>query len=203
MNKKKVMLFLIMLLTIMNTHALKNDSKELTERNECEHFELSIANKDDTLTKVSCYDTYDDTKKAMNESEEKDLIILERVNDVTKIIDAKYALVYLDRGDVVTYLYTNNSFKTSLTYMNNSSNYGATDGALIDFIYTNKAAKIKKIETIVIVPKIHPYTIQTIAVIFSGFTTLIVSLITIIFEIQNPAAAAQTAILINLDQNVI
>ena len=143
MNKKKVMLFLIMLLTIMNTHALKNDSKELTERNECEHFELSIANKDDTLTKVSCYDTYDDTKKAMNESEEKDLIILERVNDVTKIIDAKYALVYLDRGDVVTYLYTNNSFKTSLTYMNNSSNYGATDGALIDFIYTNKAAKIK------------------------------------------------------------
>ena len=143
MNKKKIMLFLIMLLAIINTYALKNDSKELMERNLCSYFELAIANKDDSLTRISCYNTYDDAKKAMNAREEKDLIILERVNNVTKIIDAKYALVYLDRGDVLTYLYTNNSFKTSLTYMNNSSNYGATDGALIDFIYTNKAAKIK------------------------------------------------------------
>ena len=44
---------------------------------------------------------------------------------------------------MVTYLYTNNSFKTSLTYMNNSGNYGATDGALINIIYSNKAAQIR------------------------------------------------------------
>ena len=122
MKKLKYILFFCMLLTTINAYALKSDDKELTERNVCEHFELALANSDDTITSVSCHESYDDAKSAMNTNEEKDLIILERSNNKTKIIDAKYALVYLDRGDVVTYLYTNNSFKTSLTYMNNSGN---------------------------------------------------------------------------------
>ena len=143
MRDKKLILFLIVLLTIINTSALKSDSKELLDRNTCEHFELAIAKSDDSIESISCYDNYDEAKKALSENEVKDLIILERKNNVTKVIDAKYALVYLDRGDVVTYLYTNNSFKSSLTYMNNSSNYGATDGALINIIYTNKAAEIR------------------------------------------------------------
>lgn len=135
--------FFTMLLFTLNVNALKSTDANLTGRKVCEKIELAKANSDGTIEKVDCFSNYNDAKARMNESDDKSLIILERNNSITKIIDAKYALVYLDRGDVLTYLYSSNSLKTSITYMNNYANYGATDGAFIELNYSNKAAKIR------------------------------------------------------------
>ena len=143
MRKLRIITFLIMLLFTINTNALSRNDSNLKNRNECSKFELAKANTDGTITKNSCFDDYNSAKVKMNETIDDSLIILERSNGVTKIIDAKYALVYLDRGDVLTYLYSSNSLKSSLTYMDNYSGYGATDAAFLELNYSNKAAKIR------------------------------------------------------------
>lgn len=142
MKKLWYLSFLIILLASYNVNALKSTDSALINRKVCDKIELAQANSDDTITSVACFNDYQSAKAKMNESSDTSLIILER-GTATKIIDAKYALVYLDRGDVLTYLYSASNVKTSITYMNNSSSYGATDGAFLELNYSNKAAKIK------------------------------------------------------------
>ena len=132
-----------MLSFTINVKALSYNSSELKKRNECSKIELAKANSDGSIEKIECFDDYNAAKNKMNENEEKALIILERKDNVTKVIDAKYALLYLDKGDKLTYLYTSNSCKTELTYMDNYSGYGATDAAFIELNYSNKAVKAK------------------------------------------------------------
>ena len=80
----------------------------------------------------------------MNEvTDDNSLIILERSNNITKVIDAKYALAYLDKGDTVTYLYSSSGLSSTLTYMDNYSRYGAIDAAFLDINFSNKAVKVK------------------------------------------------------------
>ena len=143
MRKLLYVVLFIMLSFTFNVSALGRDSADLKNRNVCEKIELAKANSDGSITKVNCYNDYNSAKAKMNESEERDLIILERSNNTTKIIDAKYALLYLDHGDKNTDVYNNSSFSSSITYMNNYGNYGATDAALIEINYSNKAAKMK------------------------------------------------------------
>ena len=127
----------------MNVYALGRNSSDLKNRSVCSKIELAKANKDGSITKVECYSDYNSAKNKMNEIDDNSLIILERSNSVTKVIDAKYALLYLDQGDKNIDVYNNSSFSTSLTYMNNYSNYGATDAALLEINYSNKAAKLR------------------------------------------------------------
>ena len=143
MSKLKYLVFLTVLSFSFNVYALRRDSDELKNRKVCEKFELANANTDGSITKVNCYNDYNTAKNKMDESSDKSLIILERSNDVTKVIDAKYALAYLDRGDKVTYLYSGSNLKTSITYMDNYYGYGAPDAAFLEINYSNKAAKIK------------------------------------------------------------
>ena len=143
MRKLKFLVLFIMLSFTFNVYALRRDSNELKNRNVCSKIELAKANKDGSITKVECYSDYTAAKNKMNESDDTSLIILERSNNVTKVIDAKYAILYLDHGDTNTNIYNNSSFSSSITYMNNYSNYGATDAALLDINYSNKAAKIR------------------------------------------------------------
>lgn len=143
MRKLKILVLFVVLLCTLNVNALTRDDANLKNRVMCNKFELAKANTDGTITKEECFNDYNSAKDKMNELDDNSLIILERNNNITKIIDAKYALVYLDRGDKITYLYSSSTLKSSLTYMNNSANYGATDAALIDINYSNKAAKIK------------------------------------------------------------
>ena len=143
MKKVLYLMLFIMLSFTINVRALSYNSSELKERSICPNFELAKANSDGSITSVSCFTDYASAKNTMDENEDNSLIILERNNNITKIIDAKYALVYLDKGDVVTYLYSGNNLKTTLTYMDNYSGYGATDGAFLELNYSNKAIKIK------------------------------------------------------------
>ena len=143
MKKIKYIIMILILLLSYDSYALKSNDSELINRNKCSKIELAHAKSDDSIESIECFDNYNSAKNKMNEMEDNDLIILERSNNITNIIDANYALVYLDRGDTVTYLYSTKELKTNITYMNNSSSYGATDGALIEVNYSNKAAKIR------------------------------------------------------------
>ena len=143
MKKIKYLIIIFILLFTYNTYALKSNDANLTNREVCPKFELAHAKEDDSIESVECFKEYSSAKTKMDELTDNDLIILERSNNQTKIIDAKYALAYLDRGDVVTYLYTTKDLKSTLTYMNNSASYGGSDAALIDINYSNKAAKIR------------------------------------------------------------
>ena len=142
---KKIMFLILFLVlsTTLNTYALKSTSNDLKNRNTCPKIELAKANSDDTITSVKCFDNYKSAKEMMDSEEDNSLIILERSNNVTKVIDAKYALLYLDRGDKLTYLYSSNTLKSSITYMDNYAGYGATDAALIEINYSNKAARAR------------------------------------------------------------
>ena len=96
-----------------------------------------------SITSVSCYDDYESAKVAMNESTDSDLIILGIVDGQVEVIDAKYALLYLDHGDINQNIYSSSDLKSSLTYMNNYGNYGGGEGAYLGIDYSNKASKIK------------------------------------------------------------
>ena len=143
MRKLKFLILFVVLSFTFNVSALQRNSSDLKNRSVCSKFELAKANTDGSITKVECYSDYNSAKSKMNATDDNSLIILERSNNVTKVIDAKYALLYLDHGDVNVDIYNNSSFSSSLTYMNNSSNYGATDGALLEINYSNKAAKLR------------------------------------------------------------
>ena len=143
MKKFNILVLFIMLSFSFNVYALKRNSNDLKNRNVCEKIELAKANTDGSITKVACYSDYNSAKNKMNETSDNSLIILERSNSVTKIIDAKYALLYLDHGNTNTDIYNNSSFSSSITYMNNYADYGATDGALLEINYSNKAAKLR------------------------------------------------------------
>ena len=114
--KYKYLLFSFILLCTFNVYALKSNSSDLVNRSVCSKFELAYANNDGSITKKECYNTYDLAKKAMDSdinTDEKNYdneIILERNNNVTRVVDAKYAVVKLDKGqDALTYLYSNSN----------------------------------------------------------------------------------------------
>ena len=151
-NIKKIILkllfvFIMTLITFnfgcINVSALKSTSSELTGRAVCENIELAMANDDGSITSVSCYDDYATAKTAMDESTDESLIILGIVNGKVEVIDAKYALLYLNHGDVNQNIYSANNLKTAITYMNNDDNYGGVEGAYLGINYSNKASKIK------------------------------------------------------------
>lgn len=136
----KIIIIFVMSFFIINVDALT--SSELSSRNACSNFELALANKDGSITGIGCYGDYNSAKSAMDNNLSDDAIILEKVSGNVKVIDAKYALVNLNRGDVLTYIYTNSNVNTSITYMNNDDYYGGVDGAYLGLNYSNKAIKI-------------------------------------------------------------
>lgn len=143
MKKYFLLINIIFLFTILDTKALT--SSEIEKRSVCENIELAIANKDKSLTSVKCFDNYSLAKEEMTNLDNDNLVILERKNNNTKIIDAKMALVYLGVRSVSenTNYYSDSNLKTSISYMNHHSNYGATDGVFLELNYSNYAIKIK------------------------------------------------------------
>ena len=143
MKKFKILILFVMLSFSFNVYALKRSSNDLKNRSVCEKIELAKANTDGSITKVACYSDYNSAKSKMNETNDNSLIILERSNSVTKVIDAKYALLYLDHGNTNVDVYSSSSCSSSITYMNNYADYGATEAAMLEMNYSNKAVKLR------------------------------------------------------------
>ena len=106
----------------LNVHALT--SSEYQDRNVCSNYEVAIAKEgkagDPSSTyadTVGCYGTYNEAVNAMNANTNKDVIIFERNNGKTKIVNAKYALVDLTlKGSKVINYYPDTTSTTSNSY---------------------------------------------------------------------------------------
>lgn len=133
----------------LNVHALT--SSEYQDRNVCSNYEVAIAKEgkagDPSSTyadTVGCYGTYNEAVNAMNANTNKDVIIFERNNGKTKIVNAKYALVDLTlKGSKVINYYPDTTSTTSNSYMVNNSSTGAVDGAFLGFDYSSRRALVK------------------------------------------------------------
>lgn len=148
--KFRYLIFSLILLCTYSVSGLKSNSPDLINRNICSKYELAYANNDGSITKIECFDTYKLAKEKMNsdvnneENNYDNEIILERENNVTRIIDAKYAIAKLDKGkDALTYLYSKSNATGSSTYMNNYSAYGAVDAAFIEYDGNYQSVKVR------------------------------------------------------------
>ena len=113
--------------------ALSYTSDELKNRKQCTYYELAKANTDGSMTYVACYNDYTSAKAAMDSNSERDLIIVNENSNPSKVVDAKYGILYLHRGNVVTNVYSNEACTTTETYMNNSTSYGTPEAPLIRY----------------------------------------------------------------------
>ncbi len=135
-------LSIFLFFTMTSVKALTLD--EIKSRKVCSAFEVAISKEHQVLETVACFDTYKDARNALNTDKSKDnLVILERKNNVTTIIDAKRALVYLGVRPSTenTNWYSDKNLTSYLTYMNHHPNYGATDGVFLELNYDNYAVK--------------------------------------------------------------
>lgn len=136
--KNKLIICLILLFLSLNSYAL-NRSNITTS---CNRFELALANSDGTKTNVACYETYNEAKEAMNNNPSDDTIIIYNAS-TPYVYDSKYAILYLDRGEVLTYIYSSTTSSSAYTYMNNAAAYGGTDAAFIKFDYETKRSQVR------------------------------------------------------------
>ena len=86
---KKYFIFFNIVFLFMTFNVKALTSSEIESRNVCNKIELAIANVDKTLTNIKCFDNYQEAKSEMNNTSNDDLVILERINNKTRIIDAK------------------------------------------------------------------------------------------------------------------
>ena len=143
--KKNIILILSIIFFSITIPVKALTSTELKGRTTCSKFELAIAKSDKSIKSVKCYNTYNEAKSAMNADKSSDnLIILERRNSVTSVVDARRALVYLGVKsiDTNTSYYSDSSLKNYIGYMNHHSNYGATDGVFLEFNSSKHSAKV-------------------------------------------------------------
>ena len=135
-----IFIFSLCLLLPSSIKAL-SPAEILNRESECTSIELAEAKEDGSLTKVECFDSYQDAKNSMNNSSIDNLVILE--NRV--IIDAKYAVIDYDidypswhRGYIL--LYTSSTNNIEAAYIRGGT---PDEAAMIDFDYNTKRVKIK------------------------------------------------------------
>ena len=151
MKYYKYLLFLIISgLILLPSRVAALTSSEYRSRHVCENYEVAIAKEartgDYTSTyadTIGCYNNYNDAFNAMIANSNRDAIIFERRNGVTKIVNAKYALLDLTVGGGTTYYYPNTTTTAYDSYMVNSESTGAVEGALLDFDINSRRAKVK------------------------------------------------------------
>lgn len=130
-------------LMTLNVKALSYTDNALKTRKQCTKYELAKANSDGSITHISCHNDYTSAKTAMDTNTERDLIIINEFNNPTRVVDAKYGILYLNRGDVVTYIYPNENCSSDDNYMNNSVNYGGPDAPLLKYSESKNSYRMK------------------------------------------------------------
>lgn len=148
MKKYMFLTTFVACLFLLNPGNIKALTKEQYKtRNNCGEgkYELAGAHTDGVADFVSCHNNFYDAHNAMIRIGADDLIVFERKNGVTTIVDAQYALMDLTVNPVaVTYYYADEKDETRPNnYMDNGSLYGGVDGAYLSVNIPNKVAHLK------------------------------------------------------------
>lgn len=150
MKKKKysLMFFVWLSLIVLAPINVEGLTKEqYNGRNICGEgkYELAGAHTDHQAAHVACYNNFYDAHNAMVANGADDLIIFERKNGNTTLVDAQYALMDLTVNPAaVTYYFPDEKDETrENNYMDNGSLYGGVDGAYLSVNIQNKVAHLK------------------------------------------------------------
>ncbi len=144
MKKKLLPLFLLIFIFLVSSFSVDALTPEelLARVSECGKIELATANEDGSVATVACYDTYEEAKKIMNETDNDNLILIEQ----GIIIDAKYAVVDYDvelsktvNGYLNVYIDKNSNI-TNGYYLNGGF---PDEAAMIEVDYSTKRVKMK------------------------------------------------------------
>lgn len=129
--------FIVSFYTTINVHAL-SASEVASRTTDCTSFELAEAKNTGELVKVACYESYNQAKETMNNTDNDNLVIVES----GRIVDAKYALIDYDQNTSLGYIniYKDINLSSNLTYV--SGGY-SDDAALLDVDYNSGRIKIK------------------------------------------------------------
>lgn len=142
-----LILFVACFAFLVPAHTKALTKEEYKTRNKCGEgkYELAGAHTDGIADFVACYNNFYDAHNAMVNNGAEDLIIFERKNGVTTLVDAQYALMDLTVNPVaVTYYYADEKDETRPNnYMDNGSLYGGVDGAYLSVNIPNKVAHLK------------------------------------------------------------
>lgn len=137
--------FLLFTLTLLiPSFVSAMQESEMLSRAVCPNFEVAIANPDGSLTNMACFGTYQESLSYMNSSGDDDLVILERSNNETRLIDAKYAIAYVSKGNnqSTINLYKTTSTSYAWTYVVGGPDYASSDAAFMGVDYSSKKAHI-------------------------------------------------------------
>ena len=138
MNKK--ILFIIIVFTMfIYTNTYATDYTSYKNRSLCDTFEVANATSDGKLTKVACYSNYNDARKKMESVNGEGTVVLTKIGNVTRIIDANYALVDLSyNSESLSYVYEKNSLTSrKYTYINTLDTSMGIDAAFMDTVYSS------------------------------------------------------------------
>ena len=148
--KKKIIFFIVLLISVFFNHkdTYAFSSSDYVNRSTCGNFEVAGFHSDGEIVTVSCHNTFEEAKDAMQKNGADDLAVLNRYGNTTRILDANVALLDLTMlGSNTTFnIYTNSELTgDAFTYMVGA--YGAVDGVLLDTAYSNHqnvfVAKVK------------------------------------------------------------
>ncbi len=139
MNRKIIILSFFLGFLLYSKNVLAYDINNYRNRSLCGNYEVASFKDNGDIKQVSCHSNYEDAKNSMKNSGGKDLAILTRISNTTKIIDANVALLDLSvNPETLTYFYTNSECKGSAyTYMDTGSLYGGVDGIHLETAYSN------------------------------------------------------------------
>ena len=139
MNRKIIILSFFLGFLLYSKNVLAYDINNYRNRSLCGNYEVASFKDNGEIKQVSCHSNYEDAKNSMKNSGGKDLAILTRISNTTKIIDANVALLDLSvNPETLTYFYTNSECKGSAyTYMDTGSLYGGVDGVHLETAYSN------------------------------------------------------------------
>lgn len=142
MKEKILMLFLCIFLITFSGKVNALSVDEIRIRNECPIIELADAKEDGSLVKVECYQSYQEAKDIMMQTDNDNLVLVEN----GMIIDAKYAVVDYNcdlKKSSLGYIQVfvdKNSNVTNSQYLSGGT---PDEAAMLDVDYNSKRVKIK------------------------------------------------------------
>ena len=145
-NMKKYLVFILLLICVsfINTkNVYAYSASDYEYKDLCGLFEVVGMHSDGEMVTIGCFSTFDEARTYMKNNGANDLVVMTKVWDKTKIVDANVGLMDLTvNPETLTYFYNNSDLSGSAyTYMDTGSLYGGVDGAHLDTTYSTAIHK--------------------------------------------------------------
>lgn len=139
MKKSLIVISLFVMSLCLTTNVSALSAAEVSSRGtDCPKVELAEAKEDSSLNKIACYETYEEAKQVMDQTENDNLAIVEG----KRIIDAKYAFIDYDQYSSIGYttIYDTKTLTSSISYIAGGN---SDDAVFLELDYQTGRIRIK------------------------------------------------------------